>query len=206
MSKNEEIKFKYIDDKYADAVNKYLANDLRAHSLESYKHSIDVANIVLILAKQFKLNKNGTRKLYTAAIMHDIGKLKVPSELLHKKERPTDSEFKILRYGHITGTKEILEKCNFDPDIIEIAYSHHEQIDGNGYPRQKINLSTMDQILIVADLTSAIMMTRSYHKGDSIDKCKQKLQTQLPNKVVAKKFVNAIINVVDTHSPVINQL
>ena len=153
-----------IEEKYKLIVYELLSK-LKAHSEESYTHSFDVAEKAYALAHSFGIGGEDVKKLYTASLLHDIGKIFIDRDLLHKKNA-TDEETEIIRLGHIQGTKQILKEY-FDDKITKLAIHHHERLDHSGYPEHlgSKKLSILDRILQVADVTSALEMSRSYKKA-----------------------------------------
>ena len=165
----DTINLNLINNKYKRIVFDLLLQ-LELHSEESYVHSLDVAQKSMILAKSFGVEDNDLEKLYIASLLHDIGKLYVDEKILHKPN-VTDYEREFIRFGHIEGTREILENY-FDEDIVKLASHHHERLNNSGYP-EHLNakkLGLLDRILQVADVTSALAMNRSYQEASSPDK------------------------------------
>ncbi len=139
---------------------------MRKHSLETYYHLIDVANLTKLIFEHadFGLTEKEKAEIYTAGLLHDIGKLKVPVDILHSK-----CDEKGVKYIQLTHTKEgkkMLDKIIDDDVIKTIAYHHHEKPNGTGYPQslpgEKQDIK--DRIVQVADVTSALMMPRSYRE------------------------------------------
>ena len=162
----DNIKLNLIDDKYKRTVFDLLFK-LKVHSKESYTHSIDVAEKSLAVANAFSLTETELKNLYTASLLHDIGKIQVDEKILHKTN-VSNYEKNIIRFDHIEGTKEILSSL-FDEDIVKLATHHHERLNSSGYP-EHLNgksLGLLDRILQVSDVTSALAMTRSYKEAYS---------------------------------------
>jgi HD-GYP domain-containing protein (c-di-GMP phosphodiesterase class II) len=131
-------------------------------------HSERVTEISIHIARQMNLPENEIRVLKFATLMHDIGKIAVPDEILLKNGRFT-SEEKALMDIHPLKTREILENFYF-PVLLEqvplIASSHHEKMDGTGYPLglkgEEIPLAS--RIMAVADMFDALTAKRDYPK------------------------------------------
>ena len=111
-----------------------LLNELKEYSPETYAHSINVAKLCERIAKDMKFDEEKLESLHYASILHDIGKLKIPTDILHKPTKLTPDEFEIIKQ-HSKYTKDILTENDFPQDIITIAYHHHEKLNGKGYPR-----------------------------------------------------------------------
>ena len=157
----EKININLIKEKHRKIVFELLLK-LRLHSEESYVHSLDVAEKSLALAIALGINETELSRLYTASLLHDIGKIHVDESLLHKPN-VSDYERELIRVGHIEGTRAILSEC-FDPELVRLASHHHERLNSSGYP-EHLNarkLDILDRILQVADVTSALAMNRSY--------------------------------------------
>lgn len=139
-----------------------LLNRLKEHSIETYKHCLDVAETSVAIGRFVGYDMEQLQLLYTAGCLHDIGKLAVSTSLLHKKGC-TPEEIDYIRYTHIDFTYLLL-KDQFDKSIVNICYHHHERLNGKGYPQGlKANkLSEYDRIVQVADVVSALVLDRSY--------------------------------------------
>jgi putative nucleotidyltransferase with HDIG domain len=157
----EKININLIKERYRKLVFELLFK-LRLHSEESYVHSLDVAEKSLALAFALGINERDLEKLYTASLLHDIGKICIDEDLLHKPNA-TNYERELIRTGHIEGTKAILSEY-FDAEIVRLAAHHHERLNSSGYPEHlnATKLDILDRILQVADVTSALAMNRSY--------------------------------------------
>ena len=157
----ENIDINLIKQKHRKIVFELLLK-LRMHSEESYIHSLDVAEKSLALAYALGIREEDLQKLYTASLLHDIGKIHVDETLLHKPNA-TEYERELIRVGHIEGTKAILSEY-FDADIVRLASHHHERLNSSGYPEHlnATKLDILDRILQVADVTSALAQNRCY--------------------------------------------
>jgi len=106
-----------------------------------------------------------------AALMHDIGKVKTPLEVLNKPDKLTDAEFTIMK-RHVIDGAEILRRTPEMPTLAPvIAFEHHLRTDGNGYPpvtRPSLNLGTM--ICGIADVYDAMRSQRVYQKASPTDR------------------------------------
>ena len=187
----ENIKLELIDEKYRQYVFELLSR-LEEHSKESYEHSLDVAEKSLALAFALGIDGDDLRRLYVASLLHDVGKLFIESDLLHK-QNATDEEREMIRFGHIQGTKQILEDV-FDDEIVKIAFNHHERLDGSGYPDhfRARKLDVLDRILQVADVTSALIMSRSYKDAFAAEQVIEILDKLVKSGELDKKCVAEI--------------
>lgn len=131
-------------------------------SRHTVTHTVNTMRISMQLAERMGLGKREQEKIGYGALLHDMGKLWVPAEILEKPGRLTLQEMEIMR-RHVEKTREIIEGC-VEEDVLHIAVRHHEKLDGTGYPEglSAAELSTEERIVAVADITSALWGTRSY--------------------------------------------
>jgi HD-GYP domain-containing protein (c-di-GMP phosphodiesterase class II) len=106
-----------------------------------------------------------------AALIHDIGKIYVPSDILSKPGRLSEVEFELIKTHPQIGY-EIMKKIEFPWPIAEITFQHHERIDGSGYPRGLSSSETLMEakILGVADVVEAMVSHRPYRPAFGLDK------------------------------------
>ena len=134
----------------------------------TFTHSLNVAIISLFMGKFLNLSKEALITLGLGALLHDLGKLKVPIEILHKPKELDEKEFLIVK-KHPVDAKRILEEQTTpnSSKIRLIALQHHEKIDGSGYPFGLGSKETdlLSQITAVADIYEALTSDRPYRRG-----------------------------------------
>jgi putative nucleotidyltransferase with HDIG domain len=152
-------------------------------------HSRRVASYAGRIAREMRLSPEEIANVETAALVHDIGKIYTPQEILHKPGRLTDWEFAIVKL-HARDGAEILADAG-DPQLTAIVRHHHERIDGDGYPDgiKAADIPLGSRIIAVADTFDAITSTRPYrpprsHK-EAIDTLSNESGTQFDATVVA---------------------
>jgi|LGVE01.1.fsa_nt_gb hypothetical protein len=132
-------------------------------------HSEDVAEISQLIAKKMKLSEDEISRMYWAGIVHDIGKIGIPSEIINKPSKLTLDEYKKVKEHPVYGF-EILSKSSELKDIAILVKHHHEWWNGSGYPeglsQTKIPLGA--QILGVADSVSSMATLRPYSKQKNL--------------------------------------
>ncbi len=132
----------------------------------TYNHSVNVAIYSIYLGNLIGLDKKRTRELCQAALLHDIGKAKVPRNILNKEGKLTDEEFSVVKKHTIDGYILAKRISFLTEEIREAILSHHEREDGSGYPYgikgRKINLYA--KILAIADVYDALTSERVYKK------------------------------------------
>lgn len=133
-------------------------------------HQERVAQIAVAIAKEMGLEANLIEQLRMASMIHDIGKINVPAELLSKPGKVNDLEVQLIK-THVQSGYEIVKNMNLLPDVAQIIYQHHERLDGTGYPnRLKGNEIRIEaKILSVADVVEAMSSHRPYRPARGID-------------------------------------
>jgi len=131
------------------------------------EHSLNVSILMSIFAKHMKLDEPLIRDLALGAFLHDIGKIKVPDEVLHKPGKLIDEEF-VLMKEHVNHGVEVLKETPDLPDVTkEVVAQHHERIDGNGYPNGLSNdeVSLYGRMIAIVDSYDAMTAERVYKSG-----------------------------------------
>jgi len=138
---------------------------LEAKDLYTRGHTERVARFTEMIGKQMGFDGTQLERLRWAALIHDVGKLAVPRELIRKRSRLSDEEYETMQQ-HVHFVEELLEDVDFLQPMIEIASNHHAHYDGNGYHgagHQHGDTPSKEAcILAVADSFDAITSTRSY--------------------------------------------
>lgn len=145
------------------------------------EHSLNVSILSATFARHLGHDEADIRKIALGGLLHDVGKAKIPLEILNKEGHFTDEEHHIMRQHPLLGRNLLMTMTKKDHISIDIAYSHHERIDGTGYPR-KLDASQIpyfSKIVAIVDTYDAITSSRCYDKGrasmealDIIYKCK----------------------------------
>ncbi len=147
-------------------------------------HQKRVALISAAIAKKLGLNNEQIEALYMAAMVHDLGKVAVPAEILTKPTRLTDLEMQMVQ-GHAESGYQILKDIPFPYPIAEMVYQHHERLDGSGYPRglKGDAICLEARILAVADTIEAMATHRPYRPGLGLDTAINRVMTEAGSKL-----------------------
>ncbi len=134
----------------------------------TYKHSVDVCMLSVMIGKWLNLTPEMLNHLAVSALLHDIGKSKIPLEILNKPGKLTAEEFELVKKHTIFGYEMIKNST----EIPEIAYGilqHHERMDGTGYPYglKGEDIHLFGRIIAVADIFDAMTSERVYKKKES---------------------------------------
>ena len=140
-----------------------LARVVEARDPYTSGHQKRVAEIAVAIAENMGLSKEQVHGLYLASIVHDLGKMQVPAEILSKPGKLTYLEFEMIKC-HPETAYDLLKDIDFPWPVAEIIYQHHERIDGSGYPRKLKgdSMSVEAKILGVADVYEAMSSHRPY--------------------------------------------
>ena len=139
-------------------------------------HQRRVSILSYAIAKEMNLSEKQIEGTKIAGLIHDLGKISIPSEILSKPGRITDIEFSLIK-NHPQAGYDILKRVKFPWPIAQIVLQHHERIDGSGYPSglsgEKILIEA--RILGVADVVEAISSHRPYRPALGIDKALEEI-------------------------------
>lgn len=139
-------------------------SNLRAYSEYTFVHSVNVCILSLLVAQGSGFSRGEMVKLGMGAILHDLGKLRVPREILDKPGALTETEFARIKEHPLHGYEII--KNNGDMHLLSahVAFQHHEKMDGSGYPRslKGTNIHQFGRIAAIADIFDAVTSDRVY--------------------------------------------
>lgn len=157
-------------------------------------HSEGVTGSALALSDLMNLHSQDLKIIEIAGYLHDIGKLAVPRNILHKRGKLTSREYNIIK-AHTYYTYQVLDHITEKDNIKRWAAYHHEKLNGNGYPfhLNKENLSQGARIMAVADIFSAVTEDRPYRKGMDKNKVINLFQTEVKNNNLDKNIVSLLI-------------
>lgn len=145
-----------------------LAASIDARDAMTAGHSENVALYALEISRELGLDRDIQYRVRVAALLHDYGKIAVPDSILKKPDRLTDKEYEMVK-AHAMQTEKILQQIQFEgtlEKVPKIAGSHHERLDGSGYPKglRGKDIPLEAQIIAVADVFEAITATRHYRE------------------------------------------
>ena len=133
----------------------------------TFLHSVSVCTLMIAFGRTLGLESEDLRQAGIGGLLHDVGKMKVPDEVLNKPGRLTDAEFALIRRHPGDGHAILLETPGVGPVPLDITLHHHERIDGSGYPKKLAGeeISTMARMAAIVDVYDAITADRCYHTG-----------------------------------------
>jgi putative nucleotidyltransferase with HDIG domain len=132
----------------------------------TYAHSMSVSLICKIFGDWLRMSEQDKEVLKIAGFLHDIGKVKVPKEIINKNGKLTNVEYEIVK-KHTEFGYEILKNKNIDERIKMVALMHHEKCDGSGYPNKlkKDQIIDFAKIVAIADSYEAMTASRCYREA-----------------------------------------
>ena len=172
------------DSKQVESTTKDIANDLmkaiydndalavdismlKVSDEYTFKHSVDVATMSMIVAKKLEMSEQEVFDIGVAGLLHDIGKSKIPNEILNKPGKITDEEFEVIK-KHPEWGYDLLKKNKGLSEHIKMAVrQHHEKINACGYPNgiDSFKICPFAKIISIADVYDALVTERPYKAG-----------------------------------------
>jgi PAS domain S-box-containing protein/putative nucleotidyltransferase with HDIG domain len=146
-----------------DATIKALSATVEARDPYTAGHQQRVTRLAVAMAKEMRVDATLVEAVKLAGIVHDIGKICVPAEILTRPGKLSPNEFAVMK-DHCQAGYHILKDIDFGPDVAEIVLQHHERLDGSGYPRalagEAIHIAA--RIIAVADVVESMLSHRPY--------------------------------------------
>lgn len=161
-------------------------------------HQFRVSHLSVAIAQYLKLDDETIEGIRIASLLHDIGKFKVPLELLIKPSRLLPEEFDLIKLHSVWGF-EVLKQLQFNQDVPRFVLEHHERLDGSGYPNGLKNkqISLEAKVIAVADVVEAMTSARSYRPALKMPQAIEELSNnkgKLYDEVIVKACLHLILN------------
>ncbi len=153
-----------------------MSNIIEAKDPYTSGHQHRVCQLAISLARELGLSEDKIEGIRIASLIHDIGKIGLPTEILSKPNKLSDIEFSLIK-GHSQIGYDILKSIDFSYPIAQIVLQHHERLDGSGYPNKlkgdKISLEA--EIIGVADVVEAMSSFRPYRPALGVDRALEEI-------------------------------
>lgn len=165
---------------------------LKHRDMYTAQHSMNVCILSVALGRHLNLDETALNNLGLCGMMHDMGKMKVPLDILNKPGRLEPDELKIMQSHSLEGAKLLIHSKDMYAGAIDVARCHHERLDGAGYPHQLIDtqITFYTRIVTIVDMYDAISSDRVYQKGrghlEAIKIMASMCGTQLDTKLTYK--------------------
>lgn len=160
------------------------------------EHSLNVAILLANFANYLGMSEDEVQDLSYAGFLHDLGKIKIPDEILHKPGRLTDSEMEVMK-GHVKHGVDYLKSTEIAPPLIQAISEHHERLDGLGYPAgtKGDDISQAGRMLAIADMYDALTADRVYKPGMSSQRAFSILMSDAPTRLdqsLVQQFIKCL--------------
>jgi putative nucleotidyltransferase with HDIG domain len=156
--------------------------DLKMNDDYTYQHCIGVAILAAIVCRKMEMREEQTQKIVMGALMHDIGKIIIPKNILNKPEKLTKEEYEIIK-GHAEIGYKIVEKDSCLSPVTKLTIlCHHEREDGSGYPLGKgEELHIGAKVVGACDVFHALLSNRPYRQALSVKEVSEIAQNERIN-------------------------
>lgn len=146
-----------------------LMTQLRNRDEYTAQHSMNVCIYAIALGRQINFTVEELNNVGLCGMMHDMGKMLVPLEILNKPGRLTLDELGVMQSHAAKGWQLLVDTIGMFPGAIDVAYMHHERLDGKGYPRQlkTEQITPYSRMVAIVDMYDAVSSDRIYQKGRS---------------------------------------
>lgn len=133
------------------------------------QHSMNVCILSILLGRELNYSVAELNKIGECGLLHDVGKMKVPLEILNKPSRLESDEAEVMRKHTVFGRDVLVSARNVYPGAVDVAYGHHERLDGGGYPRGVGDsaIPEFTRLVAVVDAYDAITSDRVYQRGQA---------------------------------------
>jgi putative nucleotidyltransferase with HDIG domain len=161
------------------------------------EHCVNVGLLAIHFGRHRGLGEEDLNKLGVAGMLHDVGKMRTPEEVLNKEGALTQQEFEIMRAHTVEGRDILMSSTGVYHGTVDVAYTHHESLDGTGYPRKikASGISDSTRMITLCDVYDAVTSDRCYKKGQSSLRALQLVQGQAGRKFdpkLAEEFIKCI--------------
>ena len=155
---------KIVDNLTDSDVSNDVMHMLLDHDEDTFQHSVNVAYLAVIVGIRLRLSSRQLRELALGALLHDIGKLKIPKEILCKPAALDDVEYAIIKQHPYQGLCLLQQNKAISSSVLQIILQHHENFDGTGYPRhlKGEHSYVLARVVHICDVYEALCAKRSY--------------------------------------------
>ena len=137
---------------------------VRSHHSQTYQHSLVVTAVAVSFGRYLGFNHADKQRIASAGLLHDIGKARIPIEILEKPAPLNDEEAAVMKQHPSIGFDVLKDSPGLQPDMLDMIVHHHEYLDGSGYPHslQSKEISDLVRVMTIADIYGALIERRSY--------------------------------------------
>lgn len=137
---------------------------VRKHHSQTYQHCLIVTAVAVSFGRLLGFSSADKRRLATAGLLHDIGKARIPLDILEKPARLNEEELAVMRQHPLLGLDALKDVPGLQPEMLDMVVHHHEYLDGSGYPHglQANEISDLVRTMTISDIYGALLERRSY--------------------------------------------
>jgi HD-GYP domain-containing protein (c-di-GMP phosphodiesterase class II) len=170
---------------------------LRSRDEYTSEHSLNVGLLAIAFGRHLGASEEDLNKLGLAGMLHDVGKMQTPLDVLNKGSALNPAEFSVMQKHPVDGRDILMGHRNIYQGAIDVAYGHHENMDGSGYPRKikASGITDFTRIVTLCDVYDAITSDRIYKKGASSLNAMRIINDQVGKKFdpkLAQQFIDCI--------------
>lgn len=203
---------KSIDNKVIDTIKDSFFTDLNNNNVimgcvnivksldeYTYAHSLNVAMLAVLIGKWMGLPEQQVEELFSAGVLHDVGKYRVDQRLINKNGSLAKWEYALVKKHAIEGYEIIKDNESLSDAIKEGVLCHHERIDGSGYPRALVGeeIHLYGRILAIADTYDAMISEKSYRKRQTPFEVMEIMLSESIDKLDTKILLTFLKNMAD---------
>ncbi len=194
----EKMADSFIDSVFRNGDALTALTQIRQKDAYLLEHSINVSILMAIFCKYLQIPRKVMQQLCLGALMHDLGKIKIPEEVLHKPGKLTDDEFELMK-KHVIFSRDVLDESGAElgPLVHEVVIQHHEKLNGKGYPYglPADKISQYGRMVSIVDIYDALTADRCYKRGMMPNAALGILQGLTPDQLDAElvaKFIRCM--------------
>jgi putative nucleotidyltransferase with HDIG domain len=178
----------------------HVMKNLRGRDDYTYQHSVNVGILAGIIGRWLKMEEQRVNTLVLAGLMHDIGKAKIPPEIVNKPGKLTAPEFEIMKRHTVEGYQILHNLDGLAPEVALAALQHHERVDGSGYPLGKAaeEINDFSKIIAVADTYDAVTTDRVYQPKRPPLAVMEILDDEMFKKMDARSCLSMLVQIRDS--------
>ena len=200
-----ELDIEKVNDIVDECVDSILRNDsalvwltqIRHKDTYTAEHSLRVCIYAIALGRELGFRELELQNIGVCGLLHDVGKVRIPKDILIKQDNLTPEEIKIMQQHPVYGKKLLISKSGVYPGAVDVAYCHHERLDGSGYPRgiTAERIPYYAKIIGIIDAYDSMISDKPYSKGiTTLDACRHIYQCKdtLFDKTILGYFIHFI--------------
>lgn len=207
LKKGHKVAYEEVESVTEPILNEVIKNSsvvrqvwrLRTFDNYTFDHSVGVSIFSALLAKWLNYSPSMIKRAAIAGLVHDVGKIKLPDDILNKQTALTDAEYEVMKLHPLLGYNLLRDSSSMPDVILEAVLHHHERYDGSGFPHGLVgeNIPPLTRVVSIGDIFSAMINHRVYAETLNPYKAAQNILDMSYNELdpyMAQLFVRGISN------------